>query len=291
MSKIGYYIIYGILWLLTLPPFWFLYIISDIMFFFVYHIIGYRKKVVLDNLKNALPEKNEQERKQIARKFYRHLCDFFIESLKTIHISKKQLDKRFVYKNPGLINNLYKKDKHIILISGHYANWEWMINLPEKIQHTFLTVVKPLENRHANKIISNLRGKFGVVIIPMKDTLRALITHIKNNEKVMLWLLGDQRPPKHADYWTTFLNQEAAVFLGAEKMAKKFDAAVVFLDIKKVKRGHYEVQFIKLFENAKETERYEITETHTHTLENIIRKRPEYWLWSHKRWKHKKPEK
>ncbi len=290
MKNLGYRLVYAFLWLLTLPPLRFLYLISDVLFFINYYIIKYRKNVVFQNLKNAFPEKSDKEISNIAKSFYLHLSDFLIESVKSIHLSRKQVDKRMKFKNLGLFEELYKQDKDIALISGHYGNWEWSINLPEKIKHIPLIIYHPLKNAFSDELINGLRSKFGMHMVPMNQILREAIANMKMDKRIMIWYLGDQRPPRNSKFWIKFLNQDTAFYLGAEKMAVKFNQAVVFMDIQKVKRGYYEAEFKLLFRDGKETSEHEITLTQANLLENIIREKPDYWLWSHRRWKHKPPE-
>ncbi len=241
-------------------------------------------------MRNAFPEKSEKEIKQIAKRFYKHFCDFVLESVKTIHISKKQNAKRFTYKNLEVFHELYKKNKNVILVSGHYGNWEWLVSLPSKLEHKFLALYKPLSNKYFDKLIINLRSKYATGMVPMDDTLRVMLDYKRKNELIITWFLADQTPPRETQYWTKFLNQETPIFLGTEKIARKLNHTVVFMDIHKLKRGYYQAEFTLLFENAADTKEYEITEKHTKYLENIINQKPEYWLWSHRRWKHKRPE-
>lgn len=290
MQAIGFYISYSILWLITLMPFWCYYRLSDFVYFLLYYVFSYRKKVVYKNLRNAFPDKNEKELKKIAKGFYKHFCDFVLESVKTIHISKKQNAKRFTFKNLDVFHDLYEKNKNIILVSGHYGNWEWMVSLPSKLEHKFLALYRPLRNKYFDKMIINLRSKYATGMVPMNDTLKVILEHKQKNELIATWFLADQTPPKEAQLWTTFLNQETPIFLGTEKIARKLNHAVVFMDIQKLKRGYYQAEFTLLFENASDTKEFEISKAHTKFLEEIIKKKPEYWLWSHRRWKHKRPE-
>jgi KDO2-lipid IV(A) lauroyltransferase len=290
MKSVGYRLVYAFLWLLTLPPLKVLYLLSNALFVINYHIIKYRKNVVITNLKNAFPEKSDEEIETIAKGFYRHLSDFLIESIKSIHLNGRQLDKRMRYKNLELFHDLYREGKDVALISGHYGNWEWLLNLPQHIYHYPMTIYRPLKNNFSNQLISGLRSKGGMILVPMKKIIREAITKINEGHKIMVWYLGDQRPPKNSKFWTTFLNQETSFYQGAEKMAVKFNQAVVFMNIQKVKRGYYEANFHLLFKDGKNTSEFEITRKQAEFLEDIIIKRPEYWLWSHKRWKHKRPQ-
>jgi KDO2-lipid IV(A) lauroyltransferase len=165
-----------------------------------------------------------------------------------------------------------------------------MVSLPSKLEHKFSALYKPLSNKYFDKLIINLRSKYATGMVPMNDTFKVMLDYKRKNELIITWFLADQTPPRETEYWTRFLNQETPVFLGTEKIARKLNHAVVFMDIHKLKRGYYQAEFTLLFENAKDTKEYEITEKHTKYLENIINQKPEYWLWSHRRWKHKRPE-
>jgi len=262
--------------------------LSDVLYLIIYYVIGYRKKIVFKNLYNSFPEKSSDEIKDITKKYYRHLCDFFIEAIKTINITKKQLDRRFRYINPEVINELYNKKKDITLISGHYANWEWGATMPMFVKHTVLVIYLPLQNKISNKLINKLRSKFGIKPAAMHEIYKEILKHKERGEHTITWFLGDQRPPKRSKYWTKFMNQETAIYLGAEKIAQKLNHAVFFLDTQKIRRGYYEISFIPLFNNSKDTNEYEITEAHVRILEERIKEKPEFWLWSHNRWKHKR---
>jgi Kdo2-lipid IVA lauroyltransferase/acyltransferase len=288
MRKIIYLFIYAFLWAFTLLPLQVLHFFSDITFFLLYHVFGYRKKIVFINLQHAFPEKNKKEIKKIAKDYYSHISDFIFESIKIIHLSNKTLKKRFQIKNPELIDELYKKNKDIALVSGHYGNWEWGFIFPEYFSYKFYVIYMPLKNKYADLFTKKQRSKCGLEMVPMKDIYRKILISKKKKEKTITWFLGDQRPPgKKAKYWTEFLNMETAFYLGTEKIARKIDAAVVFLHIDKIKRGHYQVEFIKLFDDTKDTATYEITNKHIRTLEQKIREKPAFWLWSHRRWRGK----
>ena len=288
MKAVFFYIFYGFVWLITLLPMPVLYLKSDFAFFIVYHVLKYRKKVVLNNLHNAFPEKDETEINIIAKRFYRHFCDIFIESVKTIHITKKQVNRRYRFQNPEVFNELYDRNKGVILVSGHYGNWEWMINFPAFVKHKFLVIYKPLKSKYFTNFINNLREKFGAEMITMKESYKIIMQCHKENHPAITWFLADQSPPKEARYWTTFLNQDTPVFLGPEKISVKTGHAVVYMEVLKVKRGVYDITFTKITEDSKNTAPNEITEKHVKLLEQSIQRNPQYWLWSHRRWKYKK---
>lgn len=289
MNTVVFYIFYSLNWLITLLPLRVLYIFSDIIFLFLYYFPGYRRNVVFNNLKNAFPEKEDAELRQIERKFYKHLADLFVEILKITHLSRRELRKRMVFENPELLTRLYNEGKDICGVLGHYNNWEWMNLITELSEYTFMCVYKPLKNKHFDKFINNLRRKNGVVLSPMSMVIRDLYTFRKKGVLTLSAYLADQTPTKgEINYWTTFLNQDTPVFYGTEKIAVKFNMAVVFFNVRKVKRGYYRATMELICENAQNAPVNMITEAHVKRLDEIIRENPEYWIWSHRRWKHRR---
>ena len=273
-----------------LLPLWLMYLFADVFYVISYHLIGYRKKIVLQNLQNSFPEKSKKEIGQISKAFYRHLADFTFETIKAFNISEETLKKRIRYKNPEVLNDLYNQGKSVALLSGHYGNWEWILALPKFIQHQLNAIYRPMQNKQFNDYMKKTRSRFGAFLMPAHIALRTTLELEKAGQLSATYYLTDQTALKDTHYWMMFLNQETAVFPGPEKIASRLKQAVVFMDIQKVRRGYYEVEFTKLFDDASQTKEFEVTKAHTKFLEDIIRKRPEFWLWSHKRWKHKRPE-
>lgn len=284
-AKLGIFI----LKLLGLTPFWLLYFISDIIFICCFYLIRYRKKTVMRNLKNSFPEKSNQEIKLISRQFYRHFGDLVVETIKAFQMSEDTFQRRFNFINPQVLNQLYEQGKSVALLSGHYGNWEWTIALPKLLKHRVNVIYRPIQDETFDEFMKKSRSRFGMKMMAARISGRTMLEHERSGIRSVTYYLTDQTALKDTDYWMMFLNQETAVFPGAEIMASKFGQAVVFMNIQKVRRGYYEVVFTRLFDDASTTERYEVTKTHTKFLEEIIRKRPELWLWSHKRWKHKRP--
>jgi len=276
--------------LLGYTPFWMLYFCTNLIYLITYHLIGYRKKTVVQNLKNSFPEKTEKEITAITRKFYHHFAELVVETIKAFQMSEETFRKRFHIKNPQVLDELYDQGKSVALLSGHYGNWEWTIALPKIIKHQVNTIYRPIQNETFDHYMKTMRSRFGMFMIPARISLRTMLDLEKSGQLSATYYLTDQTALKDTDYWMMFLNQETAVFPGAEKIASKFKQAVVFMNIQKVSRGRYEVEFTKLFDDASLVKDYEVTKAHTHFLEEIIRKRPELWLWSHKRWKHTRPE-
>lgn len=290
MSAITYYIFFGINWVFTLLPFWIMYIFSDLLYYILYYIIGYRRKVVATNLKNSFPEKTDEERKVIEKKFFRHLADLFIETLKLTHMSVASQKKRFTYSNLEVMDKLRQDNRDVVAILGHYNNWEWPTLLPHYLKYKTVIIFKPLQNKYFNNFINSQRSRFGIELTPTSLVIREIIKYKKENIRTASVFISDQIPSiNDIKYWTTFLNQDTAVFTGAGKIAAKYDMAVVYLHIQKVKRGYYNMNVELLHDHTAGLSENEITETHVRKLEQIIRENPEYWIWSHRRWKHKKP--
>ncbi len=275
-------------YLISLLPIWSLYLLSDVLYLIVYKIIGYRKNVVFTNLQNSFPNKTGEERKEIQNRFYRHFFDVIVESIKAVSNSESFLRNKVVFKNIEMFDKYFNNNQSIVLAVSHYGNWEWgILGISLNAKQKMMGVYKKLNNSFFNNFMNKNRGKFGADLVEMNDTYRYLV-NTKEQCKI-IGLLADQSPVKdETNYWTTFLNQETAVYLGPEKIAKKFNYPVVFCSMKKVKRGYYEVFIEELCTNPEKTNEGEITSLYLRKMEEKINEQPEYWLWSHKRWKHKK---
>ena len=270
-------------------PFKWLYSISDGLFFVTYHLVGYRKKVVLTNLTNSFPGKNEEEIKTIGKKFYRHLCDLIVETIKLRRMGKNDFAERMVIRNPETINAFFEKGQNVTLLTMHYNNWEWSSCLPMQLRHTILGVYKPLHNPVFDKYINENRSRMGAQLIQNAHILRTLIAARNRNKPVLAWLAADQTPPVFHKFWIRFMNQEAMFYPGPAYLSKKFNQPVFFQKIEKTARGKYATTFELLFENPAEKSETEIIKAYIRKMEQVIREQPEFYLWSHKRWKHKRP--
>ncbi|MBT5273349.1 MAG: lysophospholipid acyltransferase family protein [Flavobacteriales bacterium] len=284
ITKIFYYIL---ILPISLLPYPLLYLLSDIIFLIMYRVIGYRKEVVFTNLKNSFPNKSKQELKKIMSDFYRHLCDIIMESVKGFTISEKQLRKRLIIKNPEFSNYFADKRQSIIFVGGHYNNWEICAQaFAMYSNHKCIGIYKPLSNAFINDKIYTSRSKYGMHLISMKQTKKSFED---GDEPKAIVFGSDQNPanPKRA-HWVQFLNQDTGVLFGVERYAKEYDWPVVFVSIRKAKRGYYEVEYSLVTDNPNEEPHGKITEDFTKRLEQDIINQPQYWLWSHKRWKHKR---
>ena len=253
---------------------------------FILHISSYRKSIIQSNLNNSFPNKSTQEKRRITKQFYKHFAQFLTEIIKMFCISKNSIRKRVQFKNKALIQYYYSEKKDVILVLGHYGNWEWGLLATSLVSdHEMVGIYKPLSSSFWNQQIKKLRSKFGATLVSMKESVRYLLK--QSNKPRLIGMIGDQTPTKNEiDYWTTFLNQETAVFSGTEKLAKKLNCPVVFVHIDKIKNGYYEMSFELITENPQAHPEGEITILHTQKLEEKIKERPELWLWSHRRWKH-----
>lgn len=269
-------------------PYFLLYRLSDFTFFVMYHLIGYRKKVVLNNIKNSFPNLTGTEHQQIMNKFYHHFCDIIVETLKGFTISEKQLNKRFRVRDRTLVDKFYDEDKDVIFVGGHFNNWEILaLGVSKQMRHLLIGIYKPLSNKYFDEKMKKSRQRFGMMLCPMRQTKRFFEKDFGKPKGIIFGI--DQSPsnPKSA-YWMNFLNQDTPMFYGAEKYAKEFNIPVVYGVIHKPKRGYYEAEFKLVTEFPNETAYGEIIEKSNKMLEENINQLPQYWLWTHKRWKHKR---
>ena len=290
MKKLGYYFFRILVFLFSLVPFWVLYVYSDILYFFFYYIFGYRKNVVFTNLRNAFPEKSEAEINKIAKGFYKNLSDITLESIKGLSMNKKTLKKRYPVVNIDILDNYFEKGQNIIGLAAHYTNWEWgVISFGFQFKHKSIGLYKPLSNKYIDNYVKKSRAAWGMNLVSIKDTYRAF--EEKHEKPTVFFMISDQSPSnlKKAK-WIKFLNQDTACLHGAEMYAKKYNVPLIFGDVQRIKRGYYEVELSIFEDKPQETKENEITERFMKKIEDIIKAKPENWLWSHKRWKHKSSE-
>jgi KDO2-lipid IV(A) lauroyltransferase len=290
MGAVGYYVFYAINWVVSLLPLRILYGLSPVIYFIIYYFPSYRRKIVRENLRNSFPEKTEQEIIHIEKKFYHHLSDLFIEILKLVHMPDDELMRRFKIRNTEVLDRFYSENRSIVAVMGHYGNWEWLTMLSAVTQYKTVSIYKPLHNKHFEKLINSFRTRYGMVLTPMSAILRELIVDQRKNVLTLSAFIADQSPAKNEiKHWVNFLNQDTPVYLGAEKIASRYDMALLYFHIIKVRRGYYEMEIETLFEHTAGLPDNVLTEAHVRKLEKIIREKPEDWIWTHKRWKHKKP--
>jgi len=274
-------------YLAALLPFWALYLLSDVLFVLLYYIVRYRKAVVFENLRNAFPEKSEKERRTIARKFFRFLPELIVEAIKMRNISAREVEKRIVIHQLNELERHFAAGRTVVGVTAHYANWELGIHrLSLLTDNPVLIIYKPLKNKAFDTLYNTIRSRFGAIMVPMKQTLRKIAAY-RGKPHISIFV-ADQTPQyRDSDYFVPFLNQDTLVYTGAERIAKMTDSAVVFCHIDRIRRGHYQCTFTTLVENPAEIAGHGITDIHTRFTEEIIRQKPELWLWSHRRWKRK----
>jgi KDO2-lipid IV(A) lauroyltransferase len=289
MKYIVYLIVYPILWCISMLPFRLLYLFSDFIYIILYRLIGYRKKTVRKNLSLTLPHLSQKERLIIEQKFYHHMCDMFLEMIKTMTISKDEICKRYVFKNYEVYAALEEQEKSIAIMCAHYASYEWVVSMNYYTKFQGYGIYKQIKNPYFDKLVHSIRSKFNATLITTKETIPTIITNNKNKKLSVYGFASDQSPKENsAHHWTKFMGIEVPVHTGAEMLSKKYNMNVVFLKTKKVKRGYYEATMEVLTENASIVPNYEITDQFLKLVEEQIYEAPEYYLWTHKRWKHKK---
>lgn len=282
------------MYLHALLPFSLLYVLSDLLYFFVYKIVRYRLRVVRSNLSSSFPELDKKELLNLEKRFYHHFCDYFVETIKLLHISDEEMQKRMFFEDLDIVKNAMKDGRSVIMYLGHYCNWEWIPSITMYFKNTdyiFGQIYKPLQNKAIDKLFLKIRSRFGSLGIPKNDTLRTIVRLKKEGKQTLIGFMADQTPaPQSIHYWTEFLNHDTPVFTGVERIAKQTDFLVIYLDIQKIKRGVYKATVKLVNENPKEEPENKITETYIRMMEKTILRDPAYWLWTHKRWKRTRQE-
>jgi KDO2-lipid IV(A) lauroyltransferase len=282
----GALLYYGLVLPLSYLPLRILYVFADFLFILLCSILPYRKKVIDHNLLLAFPDKTTQERKQIRKDFYRYFADLLVESIKNLTISEKQLRKRMQLENPKILKQLQALGKPILIVAGHYNNWEWLISAQALwFKQPCFGIGMPLSHPFWNHKLTQRRSRFGLKVVHAKTYQSAFQT-----PQPVVLVLADQAPSSASNcLWLPFLGQQSAVIFGPEYMANKYDCAVVFADISNSKRGYYKIQLKLIVEESKNLPYQELTKLHVKKLEQQILDNPARWLWSHKRWKHQQP--
>ena len=287
MQFLAFIIAYPFLWFISILPFRLFYWVSDIMYFVVYYIVRYRKKTVQNNLKMALPHLNDKERLLLEKKFYQHFCDMFMEMAKTMTMSPEEMSKRFKITNIELMKEYEQQGKSIMLLASHYASWEWLLSLNLKLSYKGIAVYKKVANRYFDKLTKDIRSKYNTEMVSTDKTIPLMAN---NNRKGILSVYGlasDQSPKTNQiAHWESFMGMETPVHIGPELLSKKYNLNVLFAKVKKVKRGYYEMTLIPITNDAKSLPNYEIIHRYIQEVEKQIKEAPEYYFWTHKRWKH-----
>ena len=288
MQALTFYFIYPFLYLIASLPFPALYKLSDILFYFFW-LSGYRKRVVIENLRNSFPEKSNEEIDRLCKGYFRYLCDLTLETMKTMRMTEQEARTRCLYHHADWIDKMFEEKKSIVIVLGHYGNWEWAgpsFTLGTKYQ--LYVIYRPLSNPYFERMLTKTRTKFGTRITPVNQTLREMVAN--RHAVTATAFIADQAASTANSYWTTFLHQDTSVFNGPEKIAVKFNYPVVYMKIQRPRRGYYELTPELLFDDPKSTSDGEILETFTRRLEKDIIEDPTIWLWSHRRWKYKRTQ-
>ncbi|RXG32460.1 lysophospholipid acyltransferase family protein [Leeuwenhoekiella marinoflava] len=287
MQWLIFWLVYPLLWMISRLPFWLFYKVSDAVFVLAYHIVGYRRKTVTKNLKLAFPEKEETEIKKIEKQFYRHMCDMFLEMIKSISISAEELQKRFQFDDLTIIEKLAKEQRSSLIIMGHYASYEWLTALQFYFDHTGYGIYKRIKNKYFDKLIHDIREKWNSKLLANKEATFIIRKQQRTGKMATYAFIADQSPKtRRNQYCTDFLGQNVPFFTGVERLAKSENMPVLYLAVDKVKRGFYKASFKVITEEPNTVPDFEITDAFAEHLENQIYKAPQYYLWTHKRFKH-----
>lgn len=287
MQLLIYLILYPILWVISILPFPVFYAVSDGVCFLVYRVIGYRKKVVRKNLELSFPEKSKEELDNIEARFYKHMVDLFLEMIKSMTISKKEMLKRFQYTNIELLHKYENEGKSIIMLAGHYASYEWLMSLGYVIQHEGHAIYAPLTNKYFDRLVKRIRSRHNAFLISRYHAIQTIQKHLEEGTLAVYGFANDQSPQPHkAHYWRPFMGVTVPVFTNAERLAKNLDLTIMYIQVDKVKRGYYQATIKLLSDDPKSVPDYQITDAFTELLEAQIRKDPAYYLWTHNRFKH-----
>jgi KDO2-lipid IV(A) lauroyltransferase len=288
MQALVFYLVYPILYLVASLPFSALYRLSDVLYLLI-RLSGYRREVVKDNLRNSFPNKTDAEINGLADAYFRYLCDLILETLKTMTMTEKEARERCIFHGSEIVSALYEKKQSFIIAMGHIGNWEWAgpsFTLNNK--HQLVVIYRPLSNPYFEKMMVGMRTKWGTMITPVALTLRDMVS--KRKSITATALIADQSAFGDQGYWTTFLNQDTSVFTGPEKLSTKFNYPIVFLYIRRRKRGYYDIYAELLVEEPSKTSVNEISEKFIRRVEQEIEVDPVIWLWSHRRWKYKRAD-
>lgn len=288
MAAIAYYLALPFIYLIAWLPFPLLYLLSDGIRLVVYDLLGYRTAVVRENLRKSFPEKSAAERRAIERAFYRWLCDLMLETLKTLTISAAEVRERVQVEGEEVLRKYHAQGRSVILVMGHWGNWELGgARFASLDLHQLYVIYHPLANPYFDRLMHRMRTRLGNRLYPMQEASKGMLRD--RDQVTATAFIADQTPPPERAYWTTFLNQDTPVFLGTEKLARKLGHPIVYVGIRTVGRGRYVMRFEDLVPEPARTADGEISELHTRRLEADIRRDPAHWLWSHRRWKHRRP--
>jgi len=280
---------YPILWLIAHLPFRLLYLLSDGIAALLYHVIRLRRNTVQANIALALPQLSKAEQQRICKRFYHHLSDMFLEMIKTMHLKPDDMDKRFVFTNLDVYLDMEKQGKSIALMCAHYASYEWVISMNRKVNFRGYAIYKRIANPHFDALVKKIRSNFGATLITTKETAKTIEANALKGQLGLYGFASDQSPKwSKADHWYSFMGVTTPIHIGAEQLAKRYDMNVIFLKVKKVKRGYYEATFEHLSDHPQSEPDYAISERFMDKVAEQIYEAPEFYFWIHKRWKHRR---
>ena len=291
--KLLYYIVFAVWYVFSLLPLRIHYVLSDLLFWLLYGVVGYRKAVIRKNLRESFPEKSEEELRKIVRGYYHFFCDYIVETIKMMTISKENIRRRLTFKGTELVDEIVESGQSCAVYLGHLCNWEWVTSLPLWVTPKAQCgqIYHPLENKEFDRLFLYSRQRFGATCIAMQDTLREIVNYRSKNQPVVIGYISDQVPFwTNIHHWVDFLHHDTPVLTGTERIARKVGHAVFFLDVHRVRRGYYEAEFKLITREPQKMKEFEITDIYFKLLEESIRRAPEFWLWSHNRWKRTREE-
>ena len=294
LKQTAYYILFGVWWLVSHLPLWFLHGVASVASVFLFHVIRYRRKVVHENIKSAFPELSSRERLIIERKFFTHFCDLMMESVKFFSISKKEMRRRMKFKGIELLEESCRNGRSCGVFLGHYGNWEWISSMPLWIDQNLCQCTQlyhPLENYVTDQLVLYTRKRFGGKNITADKSIKYMVNYMRQGKPILVGFIADQGPSWESIYhWNNFLRHETPWFTGAERIMQKLDMDVYYLEVRRVKRGYYEAEYKRITTEPKKFEQFKLTDIYSEMLEETIIRDPAYWLWSHRRWKRSKEE-
>lgn len=291
MKNLTYYLSFALWFIISLLPLWVFYRLSDGLYYLVYHVVRYRRRVVYANLRSSFPEKSEAEIERIAKDFYSFFCDYIVETLKFFSMGEKNIRKRMKFEGLDQMKKDFANGRSVSVYLGHYCNWEWISSLGLHLDEQCGQIYHPLENATLDRLFLYMRGRFKAQSIKMDDTFLTILKWKKEGRKNIVGYIADQVPGyNNIHYWADFLHHDTPVFTGAERISKIMDTAVYYIDVERPRRGYYVARFIKIADSLNEHPVFFATEQYFRLLEKNIQRAPQYWLWSHKRWKRTREE-
>lgn len=291
MKNLTYYLSFALWFIISLLPLWVFYRLSDGLYYLVYHVVRYRRRVVYANLRSSFPEKSEAEIERIAKDFYSFFCDYIVETLKLFSMGEKNIRKRMKFEGLDQVKEDFANGRSVSVYLGHYCNWEWISSLGLHLDEQCGQIYHPLENATLDRLFLYMRGRFKAQSIKMDDTFLTILKWKKEGRKNIVGYIADQVPGyNNIHYWADFLHHDTPVFTGAERISKIMDTAVYYIDVERPRRGYYVARFIKIADSLNEHPVFFATEQYFRLLEKNIHRAPQYWLWSHKRWKRTREE-